>query len=182
MIFDLFGYILLKIETFKNKYRFTYDMKDNIYKLDKTDVKIICELQRDADRTVYQLAKYLGLKRSTVYNRVAKLKKAKVIKGMQAILDYKRTGTPLCAFILVRTKKAVKIDELCAEISKLNAVEEIHPITGSFDVLLKARFQNINDLGVFTLRKLSTPYLANKILRTETIISLGTYKEYFRST
>ncbi|MBN2052720.1 Lrp/AsnC family transcriptional regulator [Candidatus Woesearchaeota archaeon] len=150
-------------------------------KIDKTDLLLLEELQKNADRTVYQLAKYLGLKRSTVYNRINKLKQQNVIKGSQTIIDQAKLGLPLCVFILMRIKKAVKMEEICLELSKDLAVEEMHPITGSFDLIIKARFKDIHALSDFTMRKLSKPLFANKILRTETMLGLGTYKEYFRA-
>ena len=149
--------------------------------MDKIDLMLVNELQKDAERSIYQLSKYLGLKRSTVYNRIKKLKQEGVIKRHHAVVDYEKIGLPFCSFILVRIKKSVKTEVVCEEISKDSAVEEIHPITGSFDLILKARFKDIKGLSHFTLKRLSRPVLANKILRTETMITLDTYKEYFKN-
>jgi len=150
-------------------------------KIDKTDIIILEELQKNADQTIYQLAKYLGMKRSTIYNRIKRLKQEKIIRGYQAIIDQSKLGLPLCTFILARIRKTGSMEEVCKEISKDPQIEEIHPITGSFDLVIKARFKDMNDLSAFTLKSLSKPTLANKIQRTETLLSLGTYKEYFQN-
>ena len=149
--------------------------------MNKIDILLINELQKNADTTIHELAKLLNIRRSTIYNRIKKLKQQGVIKRYQAIIDQTKAGLPLCTFILARIRKSGNMEEVCKELSKEPNVEEIHPITGSFDLVIKARFKDINDLSAFTLKKLSKPTLANKIQRTETLMSLGTYKEYFQN-
>ena len=148
--------------------------------MDKIDLLILDELQKDADRSIYKLAKYLGLKRSTVYNRINKLKKQKIIKGYHAIIDYEKIGRPIRAIILVRHKKTTNVEDLFKDIVKEPEVEAIYLITGGFDVMIKARFKDMSDVSEFILNKLSKPSLATKIVRTETIMTLGAFKEYFR--
>lgn len=151
-------------------------------KIDKTDILILKELQRDADRTIYQIAKQTGLKRSTVYSRIKRLKENKIIQGYTALIDYGKIGRPIRAMVLIRHKKTTDVEALFKDIAKEEEVEAIYPITGGFDVMIKARFKDIGDISAFILKKLSKPAMASKILRTETIMTLGAFKEYFRKS
>jgi len=43
--------------------------------MDKIDKKILSELQKDADRRIFQIEKATQIPRSTIHNRIKKLKK-----------------------------------------------------------------------------------------------------------
>ncbi|MBU1199001.1 MAG: Lrp/AsnC family transcriptional regulator [Nanoarchaeota archaeon] len=148
--------------------------------MDEIDLLLIKELQKNADRTVYQLAKQLGLNKSTVYSRINKLKKDKIIKRYQAIVDYDEIGLPICAIMLVSHKKTSLKDTLGTLIQD-PAVEEIRPVTGSYDLIIKARFKDMTAVSDFIFKKIGKPNISNIIVNTETLISLGTYKEYFET-
>ena len=60
--------------------------------LDRTDAKILTELQRDATIAIATLADRVGLSASPCWKRVQKLEKSGVITGRVALVDAARVG------------------------------------------------------------------------------------------
>ena len=69
--------------------------------LDKNDHKILQELQQDAGRRIRELEKSTKLPRSTIHNRIKKLKKEKVIKKIKAVVDPEKLNLNVCVLIHV---------------------------------------------------------------------------------
>ena len=67
--------------------------------LDKKDLEIIKELQINADRKIHQLEKKIKLPRSTIHNRIIKLKKEKVITNIKAVVDPRKLDLNVCALV-----------------------------------------------------------------------------------
>ncbi len=61
-------------------------------------------------------------------------------------------------------------------ISKFERVEEVHIIAGEFDILLKVRAKNIEDLGIFVTKELKE---VNGVGGTRTLVSLSNVKQYY---
>lgn len=64
-------------------------------KLDRHDVLLLTELQRDARQTVQQLADAVGLSTTPVWKRVKELESAGVIRGYTALIDRAKVGLTL---------------------------------------------------------------------------------------
>lgn len=63
--------------------------------LDKQDVILLTELQRDARQTVQQLAERVGLSSTPVWKRVKEMEAAGVITGYTALVDREKVGLQL---------------------------------------------------------------------------------------
>jgi Lrp/AsnC family leucine-responsive transcriptional regulator len=106
--------------------------------LDKTDWRILAELQSDGRLSFNQLARQVHLSAPAVAERVRRLEESGVITGYQARIDPVRAGLPLTAFVqmrcahgrcLLKTSTAEDFPE----------VTEIHKLSGSSCSMLKVR-------------------------------------------
>ena len=70
-------------------------------KLDRFDLKILAELQRDARLSSQELAERIGLSPSPCSRRVKQLEDSGYITRQVALLDRKKLGLSLTAFVLI---------------------------------------------------------------------------------
>src|SRR3954452_8601883 len=68
--------------------------------LDEVDIRLIRELEQDADRPNVELARIVGLSPAATLNRVRRLKEEGVITGIHAHVDAGQAGLPLQVFVL----------------------------------------------------------------------------------
>jgi Lrp/AsnC family leucine-responsive transcriptional regulator len=124
--------------------------------LDETDRLILGELKRDASRPVTKLARYLNLPRSTVQNRVEKLRETGVIKRTVVIPDYEKIGLPVTAIILVTFLPTHKRSqhEVAQEIAEIENIVEVHVVAGSWDIIVKARGSSLKEIGELVVDRL----------------------------
>jgi Lrp/AsnC family leucine-responsive transcriptional regulator len=69
--------------------------------LDPIDVRLLVELQEDADRANVELARLVGLSPAATLNRVRRLKESGVLRRISARLDSTAAGFPLQVYVLV---------------------------------------------------------------------------------
>ncbi len=69
--------------------------------LDNVDVRLVKELQQDADRPNVALARLVGLSPAATLNRVRRLKESGVIRAVSARLDSAAAGFPLQVYVSV---------------------------------------------------------------------------------
>jgi Lrp/AsnC family transcriptional regulator, leucine-responsive regulatory protein len=69
--------------------------------LDPIDVRLLTELQLDADRPNVELARLVGLSPAATLNRVRRLKESGVIRRITARLDSTTAGFPLQVYVAV---------------------------------------------------------------------------------
>src|SRR3954471_2153224 len=67
--------------------------------LDEIDIRLLRELEQDADRSNVELARIVGLSPAATLNRVRRLKESGVIASIQARLDPAQAGFPLQVFL-----------------------------------------------------------------------------------
>ena len=80
--------------------------------IDQIDKKVLFELEKNARRSVKEIAKKLGMKRDTVAYRIKQLEKNKIIKGYYSIIDASKIGD----YLLIRLY--VKFQNTTPEIEK----------------------------------------------------------------
>src|SRR3954465_10465100 len=68
--------------------------------LDEVDIRLVRELEQDADRPNVELARIVGLSPAATLNRVRRLKEEGVITGIHAQVDAGQAGLPLQVFVL----------------------------------------------------------------------------------
>src|SRR6476660_6780584 len=69
--------------------------------LDLIDLKLLEELQTDADRSNVELARLIGLSPAATLHRVRRLKESGIVRGVVARLDLAEAGFPLQVYVSV---------------------------------------------------------------------------------
>ncbi|MEM4260164.1 MAG: Lrp/AsnC family transcriptional regulator [Candidatus Woesearchaeota archaeon] len=117
--------------------------------MDKIDKDILDELQKDSSRSISQLAKYLGLPRTTLKNRINRLEKQGIIIGYRAIVDWEKLGFPLCNYfhLNISYTKDRGPELIAQQLKKIPGVEEVHMTTGRWDLIAKIRMKHISDIS-----------------------------------
>jgi Lrp/AsnC family leucine-responsive transcriptional regulator len=69
--------------------------------LDLIDMRLLEELQTDADRPNVELARIVGLSPAATLNRVRRLKESGIVRSITAQLDAAEAGFPLYVYVAV---------------------------------------------------------------------------------
>jgi DNA-binding Lrp family transcriptional regulator len=146
--------------------------------MDHIDTAILGELEINSNRKFHQLAKILNIPRSTLHNRIKKLEKTGVIKTYKAILNYDKLDKTVTAFVNIVITSEQSAEEVADRIKHLPSVEEVHIVTGQFDLIAKVRFKNTQELGTFIFDKHAGLRSFDGVERTESMIVLNTKKEF----
>jgi Lrp/AsnC family leucine-responsive transcriptional regulator len=73
--------------------------------LDLIDMRLLGELQRDADRTNVALAQIVGLSPAATLHRIRRLKRSGLVRGIVARLDPAEAGFPLQVYVAVTLQR-----------------------------------------------------------------------------
>ena len=141
--------------------------------LDDIDFGILNALQDNCRTSLAEIGEQVGLSAPSVMQRVKKLEDSGVIRGYHAILDAKRLGMDVTAFIGVSINHPKLIDQFEEEIDRVEGVLECHHVTGAYTLLLKAKTRDTSTLEALISRVRSLP----GVERTETMIVLSTHSE-----
>lgn len=123
--------------------------------MDEKDFLILNSLSEDARTSIKDIAKRVKLPRSTVYDRIKKMKESGIIKKFTIVPDFKKLGKPITAFVLMKAEKSkgMSLEALEKSISDLPDVCELHLLTGDWDFLVKIRASSIESLGSEVVHK-----------------------------
>lgn len=105
--------------------------------------------------------------------RIKKLEAGGVIRGYQALLDSKKVGKDVTAFIGVSIGHQRDIDSFAAQMMQYRDVLECHHVTGDESFLLKVKAANTEALE----RLLGEIRSVEGVTRTVTKVVLSTAKE-----
>lgn len=126
--------------------------------LDKTDTKILSELQKDARITNLELAERVGLSPTPCARRVKQLEDDGVIKGHTTLIDHEKIGLNLMALVAVTMDKhtADRFEKFEHAASNLPEVMECYVVTGqTSDFLIKVLIRDMRHYEEFLLRRLT---------------------------
>jgi DNA-binding Lrp family transcriptional regulator len=130
-------------------------------KLDEKDFAILALVQENCKFTAKQIARKIGSPITTVFAKIKRMEELGIIKGYKAILDPQALNSGTTAFILAsvsyRTKgheTLVSQRDIAKEIAKFPEVQEVHIITGDWDLLIKLKAANVDAVGKFVIDKL----------------------------
>lgn len=139
------------------------------FALDKLDKEILQILIRDAKVPYTEIARRLVVSPGTVHVRMNRLEKLGVVRGATLILDPKKLGYDLIAFIGIYLVKGSVYNEVIREIDKIPEVVEAYYTTGEYSIFTKIICRNTQDLRTVINDKIQS---LKGVMRTETIISL----------
>jgi Lrp/AsnC family leucine-responsive transcriptional regulator len=141
--------------------------------LDRIDLKILSILQNRGRSRLAEIAEEVELSAPAVMERVKKLESSGVIKGYQALLDSKKIGKDVTAFIGVSIGNQRDIDKFAARMLDQQDVLECHHVTGDESFILKVKSANTGSLE----KLLGNIRSIEGVTRTVTKIVLSTAKE-----
>lgn len=114
--------------------------------LDKTNARILQELQADGRIANTELAERVGLSPSACLRRVQELERSGVIAGYRAVLDSGALGRGFLAYIAVGLNDHTRSGQKAFEQAMAVAPEvvECHNITGTVEYLLRVEVADLN--------------------------------------
>jgi len=148
-------------------------------KLDEKDLAILTLLQKNCRMTAREIAQKIDSPITTVFAKIKRMEQQKIIKEYKAILDSKKLNFGTTAFILVsfsyRNGETPLSQRVIAEqIAKFPEVQEVHIISGDWDILIKVKEKDVDTIGKFVIDKLRT---VKGIEKTLTCMVFDTTKE-----
>ncbi|MCQ2006267.1 Lrp/AsnC family transcriptional regulator [Rhizobium sp. NRK18] len=108
-------------------------------KLDRTDIKILYELQKNGRITNVELADLVHLSPSPCLMRVKRLQAEGYIEGYSAQINLGMLGQTLTVFTEITLKNHRQVDfaRFLAVVDKIDQVIECHLVSGGYDYLVK---------------------------------------------
>lgn len=107
--------------------------------MDRTDKAIITQLQRDASTPVSEIAESVGLSQTPCWRRIKRLEEDGVIARRVALVDPRRAGLKLTAFVAVRAARHDEpwLAKFSAHVRAIPEIVELHRMSGDVDYLMK---------------------------------------------
>jgi Lrp/AsnC family transcriptional regulator, leucine-responsive regulatory protein len=141
--------------------------------LDLIDLKILSILQNSGRSRLADIAEEVELSAPAVMERVKKLEVGGVIKGYQALVDGKKVGKDITAFIGVSIGNQRDINKFAVQMLQHHDVLECHHVTGDESFILKVKSANTASLE----KLLGDIRSVEGVTRTVTKVVLSTAKE-----
>ncbi len=141
--------------------------------IDQIDLKILSILQNNGRARLADIADEVALSAPAVMERVKKLEASGVIKGYQALVDGKKVGKDITAFIGVSIGNQRDIDQFATQVLRYQDILECHHVTGDESFILKVKSANTASLE----KLLGQIRSVAGVTRTVTKIVLSTAKE-----
>jgi Lrp/AsnC family leucine-responsive transcriptional regulator len=148
-------------------------------KLDEKDLAILTLLQKNCRMTAREIARKIDSPITTVFAKMRRMEQQKIIKEYKAILDSKKLNLGTTAFILAsfsyrngETPLSQRV--IAKQIAKFPEVQDVHIISGDWDILIKIKEENVDAVGNFVVDKLRT---VKGIEKTLTCMVFATQKE-----
>ncbi len=130
-------------------------------KLDEKDSAILTLIQRESKLTAKQISKKVGTPLTTVFAKIKRMEEQGIIQGYRAIVAPEKLSRGTLAFILASVSYLAKDTEppisqraVAEEVARFPEVQEVHIITGDWDLLVKVRAENVDAVGKFVVDKL----------------------------
>jgi DNA-binding Lrp family transcriptional regulator len=150
-------------------------------KLDEKDIAILALLQENSQLTAKQIAKKIDAPLTTVFAKIKRMEELRIIKEYRAILAPEKLDSSTAAFILASVSYRSKSENVpvsqravAEEIAKFPEVQEVHIITGDWDILIKLRGMSVEAIGKFVVDRLR---LVDGLEKTLTCMVFETLKE-----
>ena len=104
---------------------------------DEIDRKILKFLIGNARMPFLEIARECGISGAAIHQRIKKLEDSGVILGSRLIVDPKKMGFDVCAFISIRIQDPQLQLKTVEELKRIPEIVECHFITGTYNVMVK---------------------------------------------
>jgi DNA-binding Lrp family transcriptional regulator len=135
---------------------------------DETDRRIVRELQRNARESTSTIAGRLGIARSTVHERIARMERDGTISGYSVVLSRNPSEDNVQILMLLEIRQQ-ETRKIVARLSHYSEIRVCLSINGDFDLFLSAEASRVEDLDVFVDEVTEI----QGVLRTKTFVVFG---------
>lgn len=108
-------------------------------KLDQIDRGILAALQENGRISLTAIAQRVSAAPATVHERLAKLRRSGLVLGITARLDAVKLGYSVTALVHLTIELANDLERTLEELKAIPEVEEVHVVTGEYDLVVKLR-------------------------------------------
>ena len=144
--------------------------------LDATDLAILEQLQENCKRPLAAIGEKVGLTAPSVVDRIHKMEEAGIVREYVAVLDARRLGHDVTAFIGVRIDHPHAIASFERSVERHEEVLECHHVTGPYSLMLKVKVEDTEGLE----RVIDRLREVDAVEGTETMVVLSTQTERTR--
>jgi DNA-binding Lrp family transcriptional regulator len=99
-----------------------------------SDSKLLALLRHNAREPTASLARKLGLARSTVQERIARLEREKTIRGYTVKLS-EEAGTRGLSAVVMISADPKQADRVAAELKRMTEVRSLSAVSGAYDMI-----------------------------------------------
>jgi DNA-binding Lrp family transcriptional regulator len=140
--------------------------------MDEKDEKILKLLKDNSKLTSQQISKKTLIPITTVHNRIKNLRKKEIIKKYSIVVDNKKLGRVISAYVHIsvdyRSGKQSQI-AMAKKLCSKEGVEEVSIVTGDYDMMVKVRVRDMDELNNFVVEYLR---MMEGVERTQTSVIL----------
>jgi Lrp/AsnC family transcriptional regulator, leucine-responsive regulatory protein len=141
--------------------------------LDATDELIIDSLLADARRSASEVGRLVGLSPPAAKRRIQRLEQMGLIRGYTLVLDHRKAGHQIEAFIELRFAPGTQVADVDTAVTDLPELIESFTLAGDPDALAHVRVRDLEHLKSVVDRIRRGRRGGPKILTTRTVIVLG---------
>lgn len=139
--------------------------------------ELITLLKQNARFSNTQLSSMLGISKAEVEKQIKQLEDDGIIKGYSVIVDENRVDKDMVIAnieLKVTPQRDCGFDELARTIMMYDEVESISLMSGSYDLSVTVKGNNLKSIALFVSQRLAT---IEGVLSTATHFVLKTYKD-----
>jgi len=140
--------------------------------IDKKDSQIIDILLSSGREPASSISEKLGMSVPTVIDRIKKMQDSDIISGFKAVINYKKMGFDVSAFITVISESSSNFTDVVQKSKETSEVIKCFATTGAGSHVLLVNTDNTESLERMLRKIQSWP----GVKRTETQIILSSHK------
>ncbi|MGD0423187.1 MAG: Lrp/AsnC family transcriptional regulator [Candidatus Bathyarchaeia archaeon] len=147
--------------------------------LDSGDVKVLGLMQENCRLSAREISERTGLPVTTVFSKIKRIERLGLVRGYHAVLDAKELGAGATAFILASftykgKERIISQRKVANQIAGFPEVQEVHIISGEWDIMIKVKAKDVDAIGKYVVDKLR---MVKGIERTLTCLVFESEKE-----
>ena len=142
--------------------------------IDASDRSILKILQKDGRASASYISDQIGLSIPAVSDRIKKMQDIGIIKGYEAIIDTKKIGCDVSAFITIVSESSAHFNDVIENAENSSEVVKCYTTTGSGSHILYVVTKNTSSLETLLRKIQSWP----GVIRTITNLVLSSYKDF----
>ncbi len=125
-------------------------------KLNATERQILALLQINGRMSNVELAEQIGLSESPCFRRVKQLENSGIIAGYAALVDQRKLGLDVTAFVQVTmaSQPDSTTEAFHAEVRHEPKIVECHAMSGTHDYLMKVVVHNMDDFSELCMQRI----------------------------